>query len=240
MVCTYDMECIKSIKKNLKESIGENITKALEKQNVGGNLMKEREDAKKKAAESGLDAYSLPSLQFGLTMPLKMDIKTEDIKWEEQIGFAINQEPDYFTYKNLNSNSPYRFKVKNICLFGPTGLPILPTPITPWVITVNAWYIEIQGQFAKFEVTDTIGEMMPDLLFGNKETSFVRGYMENNLIAVYDDLCSGHKIGVNMPIDFEIKTINIAITPPGFVGDINPTSYPYEENGLPSKKIGGD
>ncbi|MCD6572983.1 MAG: hypothetical protein J7K95_02680, partial [Thermoplasmata archaeon] len=118
------------------------------------------------------------------------------------------------------------FLEKNKCLFGPTGLPILPTPVTPWVITINAWYIEIQGSFSRFEIIDTIGEMNPDMLFGESDQAYVREYQ-----MVRDPTHHLEKIGYTTPISFVLKTGNIAIVPPSFIGDINPTSYPEEKEG---------
>ena len=202
----------------LENELEENVKDALNKTDYSTDLLDKRNEIKDDAEDMGFDLGSL-SLQFGLSMPINIHGKTE---W---IGFSINQEPKYFDYKDLSTADLYRFKVKNECLFGPTGLPILPTPITPWVITINVWYIEIQGSFSKFEVADTVGEMLPNVLFGDVETKYAR--MEKE---IKDEICSGDYIGTTSPIKFSFSTINVAITPPGFVGDINPTSYPKEEN----------
>ncbi len=215
-------EMLNQSQKKLKESVSDNVTKALKEKKLNSNLMKDRDDAKKEAGAAGLDASSLPALQFGLSMPLK----DNNFKIKEWVGFSINQEPDYFDYKESKEKGLYSFKVKNICLFGPTGLPILPTPITPWVITVNAWYIHVEGNYRKFEVTDTIGEMLPNILFGNSEVKFVK-----ERIHIKDEDCSGRYIGWCEPIDFSISTVNVAIVPPGFMGDIDTYSYTKEIEG---------
>ncbi|KAA0003141.1 MAG: hypothetical protein FE044_01975, partial [Thermoplasmata archaeon] len=145
----------------------------------------------------GINANNLPAIQFGLTMPLI----NYSLNWNEEIGFSINQEPDYF--KPSKDTDSYKFLEKNKCLFGPTGLPILPTPVTPWVITINAWYIEIQGSFSRFEIIDTIGEMNPDMLFGESDQAYVR---EKSSVR---DPYSFEPLGENTPISFVIDTGNI-------------------------------
>ena len=173
----------------------------------------------------GIDANNLPAIQFGLTMPL-INAKLD---WNEEIGFSINQEPNYF--EPSESTDTYTFLEKNKCLFGPTGFPILPTPITPWIITINAWYIEIQGSFSRFEVIDTIGEMSPDMLFGESDQAYVRKGGIGGKELMVSDPYNMETIGYTTPISFTIKTGNIAVVPPSFVGDINPTSYPVEYDG---------
>ena len=179
----------------------------------------------------GINANNLPAIQFGLTMPLI----NYSLNWNEEIGFSINQEPDYF--KPSKDTDSYKFLEKNKCLFGPTGLPILPTPVTPWVITINAWYIEIQGSFSRFEIIDTIGEMNPDMLFGESDQAYVREGLPGGIGIPVKDPCTNctERIGDTTPISFVLKTGNIAIVPPSFVGDINPTSYPEEKEGIPIK-----
>jgi|GEM_PF-1592564 len=206
----------------IKDSITENITQALQSHNINVNL-----GDREKVKNLGLDAGSLPAIQFGLTMPLT---KTGDnYQWNEKVGFSINQEPDYFNVRDAENakddETTYYFLIKNICLFGPSGLPLLPTPVTPWVITVNCWYIHVEGQFTRFEVTDTVGEMQPNTLFGDTDYSYVRESQD-----VFDP-CSGEPIGFTEPITFTVDTVNVAIVPPGFVGDINPSSYNKEVEG---------
>lgn len=205
----------------LKQSITENITEALQDHDVGVNLG-DREAAKNCGATVG----DLPALQFGLTMPLT---KTEEhyqwnYQWNEEVGFSIDQEPDYFNVRDASATT-YNFLIQNICLFGPSGLPLLPTPVTPWVITVNCWYIHVEGQFTRFEVIDTVGEMQPNTLFGDTDYSYVR------MGSWVKDPCSGETIGENTPIEFTVDTLNVVVVPPGFVGDINPSSYTTEVAG---------
>ena len=158
----------------------------------------------------------------------------EHYQWNEQVGFSIDQEPDYFNTEEASSTT-YNFLIQNICLFGPSGLPLLPTPVTPWIITVNCWYIHVEGQFTRFEVIDTVGEMQPNTLFGNTDYSYVRQQYK------VEDPCSGKRIGDNNPITFIIDTVNVAVVPPGFVGDINPSSYTTEMitgEGYPHRNYG--
>ncbi len=205
--------------KNASSNMKKNITKEISNKLKGRIKMDDFENAKNKL--EGIDAGNLPHIQFGLTFSLK----NSALNWNEEIGFSVDQQPNYF--KPSKPGDTYKFLERNICVFGPTGLPILPTPITPWVITINAWYIHIEGQFSKFEIVDTIGEMHPSILFGETDQAYVRKEWP------VEDPCNNQQIGKTTSIQFIIKTVNVAITPPGFVGDINPMSYPEEKEGTP-------
>jgi len=213
-------EILREAIENAKKKIDENIDNELKKHGV---KMDELNKAKDKL--EGVDADNLPAIQFGLTLSLI----NSSLNWDEKIGFSIDQVPNYF--KPSKSTDTYTFLEKNICLFGPTGLPILPTPVTPWVITINAWYIEIQGSFSKFKVVDAVGEMNPNMLFGETDQAYVRECNQRGFELSITDPYNNQVIGWNLPISFTIKTGNIAIVPPSFVGDINPTSYPIEYDG---------
>ena len=221
---------LEQARNEIKNSITGNIREALRDHETNINLG-DREAAR----NCGVEAGDLPALQFGLTMPLTKS--GEHYQRNEQVGFSIDQEPDYFNTEEASSTT-YNFLIQNICLFGPSGLPLLPTPVTPWIITINCWYIHVEGQFTRFEVIDTVGEMQPNALFGNTDYSYVR-----KDIPIYD-ISSPRSIipiGWNKPIKFRVDTVNVAVVPPGFVGDINPSSYTTEMitgEGYPHRNYG--
>jgi len=226
---------LEQARNEIKNSITGNIREALRDHETNINLG-DREAAR----NCGVEAGDLPALQFGLTMPLTKS--GEHYQWNEQVGFSIDQEPDYFNTEEASSTT-YNFLIQNICLFGPSGLPLLPTPVTPWIITVNCWYIHVEGQFTRFEVIDTVGEMQPNTLFGNTDYSYVRKASEEGGDQSIRDPSQDRieVIGYTQPIKFIIDTVNVAVVPPGFVGDINPSSYTTEMitgEGYPHRNYG--
>jgi len=204
---------IKKAAVDMKNRIKNEINKKLK----GKIDFNEVESARSNMPDINLD--DIP-VQFGVTMQLE----NSSLQWKEKIGFSIDQSPDYF-------NPNKQLFISNTCLFGPSGLPLLPSPITPWIITTNAWYIHVEGTFSKFEITDTVGKMRPSILFGGTDFSYIREAGENGENKPVVDPVTGEIIGWNTPISFSIDTINIGITPPGFFGDKNPSSYPIERDG---------
>jgi len=72
--------------------------------------------------------------------------------WNESVTLGVFQEPDYL-YAVNDKVELRTHGVRSLNIFGPTGLPVLPT-MNPWLIQTNAWKIEIQGKINKFEVFD--------------------------------------------------------------------------------------
>jgi len=218
--------CAIRVIERMKEWYVKEVEKAINMSKTGKDFVMENIEngfhgyiSRKKQAMivNGYDIKKLPPIQFGLNLKIK------NHQWSENVGFSIDQKPDYFIPSKPDDS--YRFMEKNICIFGPSGLPVLPTPITPWLITINAWYIEIQGQFEKFEIADTTGEMKPDIIFGgtNQIYRIARNYCQ--------DPFTDEVIGETVPLSFVIKSGSVAVTPPGFIGDLNPESYTVEANG---------
>lgn len=174
--------------------------------------------------QNGLDTYKkgvdqLTSIQFGHQMELSNE------QWRENITVAVSAVPDYFDFEATPSGEEkWEFNVKNICLFGPTGLPVLPTPITPWIVTVNAWYIHVDGHWDSFTVLDSTDETHPHAVFGHCSQTYCR---KDEI--VYDRVCHPHapdsrtKLGRNLPLHFEVETMSVGIVPPGKlpIGDLD-------------------
>jgi len=147
--------------------------------------------------------------------------------WNESVTLSINQEPNY-----LDPDRPYpgdmrlyTLKVRNNDLLGATGLPILPT-FDPWITTVNAWSIDVEGEFVKFEVHDIDDEVHPDPVFGHETQVFVRKYEKIR------DPVTNSFIGENSRIKFNFTTGTFITVPPGKltgVGDKNQVN-PVEES----------
>ncbi|MBC7081226.1 MAG: hypothetical protein H5T44_03160 [Thermoplasmatales archaeon] len=145
-------------------------------------------------------------LNIGL---LDMKIKGE---WNESISIGVDCDPDF------------QEKVfKNTCLF-PLGLPLLPTPITPWVVTINSWYVEIKGSHS-LTLLDS-NESIPNQLFGYENQVLKR---RNETV---ENPVTKSVIGYNREINFSFKTLFFAITPPTMpIADLWPPEATVEKNG---------
>lgn len=92
----------------------------------------------------------------------------------------------------------------------PAGLPLLPVP-GYWHMTANAWNIEIDGEYARFEVTANMGT--PE-----KTTSTT--YVRENMTVEYE--IGGHQreLGSVDSVSFSRRTILVVVVPKGVgVGD---------------------
>ncbi|MCD6513074.1 MAG: hypothetical protein J7K61_05690 [Thermoplasmata archaeon] len=163
---------------------------------------------------------SLTTIQFGNNIIL-------DGKWRENITIAISANPAYFDYKQLeNKKEKWKFSVKNICVFGPFGFPVLPTPATPWVATLNVWYIEINGTWEIFKVVDASDEAIPNELFGHTGQIYQLKMIEG----IKDESQNEIEIGNCTPLSFGIQTLSIGIVPPGSTGVGDMAINPEEKN----------
>ncbi|HLB71795.1 MAG TPA: hypothetical protein VJJ51_12195, partial [Candidatus Methanoperedens sp.] len=153
----------------------------------------------------------------------------EDLQaWNESVTLAINQEPNYLDAFKPHPSNPrlYTLKVRNINLLGETGLHVLPT-LDPWIMTVNAWKIDVEGEFVKFVVYDADNEVHPNAIFGHDAQVYVR--REESIL---DSLNNYRRIGDNLPIKFSFTTGTFIAVPPGKisgVGDKNSLD-PVEES----------
>ncbi|MBC7129237.1 MAG: hypothetical protein H5T45_05855 [Thermoplasmatales archaeon] len=138
------------------------------------------------------------------------DMKIEG-EWNESISIAVDCDPDYQD-KNFT----------NICIF-PTGFPVLPTPVTPWVVTINVWYINVNGSF-NLTLKDS-NESIANQLFGYESQVLKR--KDGKVI----DPLSNTTIGYNKNVTFSFATLFFAVTPPKMpIADFAPlpcSSCPY-------------
>jgi len=125
---------------------------------------------------------------------------------------VVNQEPDYL-YAVNNDVELRTLGIRSFNIFGPTGLPVLPS-MNPWLVQTNAWKIEVQGKINKFEVFDDDDETHQNQIFGHEAQVYIRQrlpieYSVTNL-----------PIGDNLPIKFSFTTGTFIAVPPGkYIGD---------------------
>lgn len=154
------------------------------------------------------DIGGFGGIQFGLSMSLERESDNKFAGWSEEVAFAIDQTPNYFEPHDETDDEPWYFNVRNTCLLGPTGLPILPIPPIPWFATINAWEIGVDGCFENFTITDTLNEAHVNPLFGHGAQNYRRGK------GIVIDFCSGEEIGENQRIKYDYWTMNFAVVPP--------------------------
>jgi len=172
-------------------------------------------EANKKGAELLKEALCFP---IGLTMRAehvrdngsKYDV--DDIAyWEENVTLGVDMVPDYLEHDKLytseSGESLYLLKLKNDNLLGPTGLYVLPS-MNPWVCTTNIWYIEVEGEFLEFIVSDVDNEVHPNPIFGHEAQIYRR--TEERILDIDNTL-----VGENEVISFRFVTGTFIAVPPG-------------------------
>ena len=166
-------------------------------------------------------------LSEGMNLPLGLRMKAKHVDengkaypdnaleaWNESVTISVNQEPNYlFMDGAVSDKELITLGVRNINIFGPTGLPILPT-MDPWLAQMNAWKIEVQGKMNKFEVQDIDNEVHPNPIFGHDAQVYVRKDAD-----IFDDITT-FRIGNNRAIKFSFTTGTFIMVPAGkTIGD---------------------
>jgi hypothetical protein len=167
------------------------------------------------ASDALQNQFTIP---FGYDMDLTRYTEKGTPLWNETVRLAVDQYPNYLDpfEKTLWGNEElWTLKIRNRCLFGPTGLPILPlTPVTPWLLTINCWVLDVQGEYAQFKIIDTSDETIFNPLLGHEPQSYVR---ELHIITVLN-----RTLGENTRLSFGFTTVSFGLVPPWgmMVGDI--------------------
>ena len=134
--------------------------------------------------------------------------KDELAYWEENVTLLVDMVPDYLLAENDDDNKELiNLGVRNICLMGPKGVPVLPPP--NYVVQFNSWMINVEGRIDEFTLFDVDNECHPHPIFGHeaqvyRRTKFNVEDPSNNFI----------KIGFNTPIEFKFTTGTFIAVPP--------------------------
>lgn len=158
------------------------------------------------------------TIPFGLNMTLSRYNDEGMILWDETVRLAVDQQPNYLDpFETITDDGEelWTMKLRNRCIFGPTGLPILPpTPATPWLMTLNLWVIDVEGEYGLFKIIDASDETIFNPLIGHEPQSYVR---EAKVITV-----SNITLGENTRLSFGFTTVAFGLVPPWgmMVGDI--------------------
>jgi len=163
-----------------------------------------------------LNGEAMNSLKNQFVIPMGYDITLTN-EWTESIRIAVDQNPDYLKPNEVttatanetkgNEERFYALKLRNTCIFGPTGVPVLPpTPVTPWIFTFNVWKIDVKGEYKEFKVVDTTDETHFNPLFGHEAQIYTRKHE-----AIKDGSLT---IGENTRLTFAFSTVATAFVPP--------------------------
>jgi hypothetical protein len=145
--------------------------------------------------------------------------------WDENVTIGVNMEPDYLFAENDDDKELISLGVRNICLMGPKGVPVLPPP--HYVVHFNSWMIDVEGRIDDFLIFDADNVCHPNPMFGH-EWQVYRRMRE----FVYDTSNNMSQIGSNKPLEFKFTTGTFIMVPPGprGVGDglkLNEVSSQY-------------
>jgi len=128
--------------------------------------------------------------------------------WDENVTLGIDMEPDYLFAEDNDGKQLINLGVRNICLMGPKGVPVLPPP--HYVVHFNSWMIDVEGRIDEFLVFDGDNECHPNPMFGHEAQVYRR---KDEAI---EDLTDNFEIiGRNYPIEFKFTTGTFIIVPPG-------------------------
>lgn len=215
---------IENVFSSIESKIDEQIENAIPS-DAGFSAQDVKDTLSGEAMDALKNQFAIP---FGFDINLTHNDDDGAFQWSETTRLAIDQYPNYldpFEKASFGSDEDfYALKLRNTCTLGPTGLPILPpSPVTPWIITLNIWFINVRGEYAEFKVIDSSDETLFNPLFGHEPQIYVR----MNVPIRDKDM---NLIGENTRLTFGFDTIAFGAVPSWgmMVGDIG--EY-IEENG---------
>jgi len=134
--------------------------------------------------------------------------KDELAYWEENVTLLVDMKPDYLLAESDDDKELINLGLRNICLMGPKGVPVLPPP--NYVVHFNSWMINVEGRIDEFTLFDVDNECHPHPIFGHEAQAYRR--MED---VIEDPTDNFEIIGKNNPIEFKFITGTFIIVPPG-------------------------
>ncbi len=170
------------------------------------------------------------TIPFGYDLNLSRYNQQGVLLWNESIRLAVDQVPNYldpFQKTPWGNEELWTIKIRNRCFFGPTGLPILPpSPITVWMLTLNLWVIDVQGEYLQFKIIDTSDETIFNPLLGHEPQTYVR---ELKVITA-----GNVTLGQNTRLSFGFTTVAFGLVPPWgmMLGDIQDNWFDEHTSGF--------
>lgn len=183
---------------------------------TSGDITKTLEDV----SDGIRNQFTIP---FGYPMNLTRYNQQQQPVWNETVRLGVDHTPHYldpFEQTTYDGEELWCLKIRNRCVFGPTGLPLLPpSPITPWVLTMNLWVLDVEGEYARIKLLDTSDETIFNPLLGHEPQIYVR---EMKIITYKNTT-----LGENTRLCFNFTTVAFSVVPPWgmMVGDIQESWY---------------
>jgi hypothetical protein len=150
------------------------------------------------------------TIPFGCEMMLTACDDQNTSLWNESVRLAVDQVPNYldpFEKTGDGEEELWTLKLRNRCILGPTGLPILPpSPVTPWVMTLNVWVIDVEGEYSVLKIIDSSDETIFNPLLGHEPQVLVRRA----------EVVTGWNVtlGENTRVGFGFSTVAVGVVPP--------------------------
>ena len=149
------------------------------------------------------------TIPFGYPMMLSACDSSGERLWNESVRLAVDCAPKYldpFEKTSWDGEELWTLKLRNRCILGPTGLPVLPpSPVTPWVVTINVWVIDVEGEYLRCKIIDTSDEAVFHPLLGHEAQAYVR---EASVVTV-----GNVTVGENTRMSFRFSTVAFGIVP---------------------------
>ena len=210
-------------------SISQQLSNAIEKAIPlsAGFTAKNLTETLDDASDALQNQFMIP---FGYDMNLSRYNQQGVLLWNETIRLAVDHYPNYlnpFERTPWENEEIWTLKIRNRCVFGPTGLPLLPpSPLTVWMMTLNLWVIDIEGEYPVFKVIDTSDETIFNPLLGHEPQSYVR---ELKVISA-----GNVTLGQNTRLSFNFTTVAFGLVPPWgmMLGDIQDNWYDEHTSGF--------
>jgi hypothetical protein len=220
---------IENTTKTVFSEISQQLTHAIETAlpSSAGFTTQNITEALDDASDALRNQFTIP---FGYDMNLTRYNHQGGVLWNETIRLAVDQYPNYldpFQRTSWGNEELWTLKIRNRCVFGPTGLPLLPpSPITAWLMTLNLWIIDVQGEYPEFKIIDTSDETIFNPLLGHEPQSYVR---ELKVISA-----GNITLGQNTRLSFGFTTVAFGLVPPWgmMLGDIQDNWFDEHTSGF--------
>ncbi len=197
---------IERIFSNIESKINEHLNDA-----IPSNADFDADDVKDALSGSAMGALQNQfAIPFGLDINLVHNDDDSNPEWNETIRLAVDQYPNYlspYEKTEFGNEEIWTLKIRNRCTLGPTGFPILPpSPVTPWIVTLNVWLIDVEGEYAQFKVIDSSDETLFNPIFGHDPQIYIR-----KKESVFTS--TGTPLGSNDRLSFGFTTVAFGVVP---------------------------
>lgn len=165
------------------------------------------ESATRPAAMTAANEGSITVSDADLVEDLDSEIRralgnvSEDVLRDRVSDRTDGTDPDLETYDDWIQGVDSSVRV-------PAGMPLLPYP-NLWFATVNVWDVELEGEYARFEVSANVG---------SPETAGTTSYVREESSVDVEIGGEPRRLGSVEPISFSGRSLLVVVVPPGGIG----------------------